>query len=407
MTSRATFLLFFTLLGLAAASAATWVHADLVRHPDLSSVCDISATVNCTEAYASAYGTFAGVPVAVLGLLFFGALLILQVSARSVRVPDPGHVGAYAFLLSLPGVAFAAYLAFASWFVLRVVCLLCVTIDLATLGVCVTGALMTRFPFASVPGRLAGDLKSLRARPAAAAFGAAFVAAAVALLALFPRAAAEPVCAAGGEAPEFVAPAPAEEALPQASQVGDYMNTATRRMIPVDAAGAVVVVVKFNDYQCPPCGNTFQAFKPLKAKWDKEAPGKVKFVTKDFPLEGECNASIPQGPHPLACEAAAGVRMARKNGKAEALEDWLFANQPTLTLDGLKRAVRDIGGVADFDAQYAKVLPDVKTDTSLGGFLGVRSTPTFFVNGIQMPDHRVPIMDLAIEHELRRAGALK
>ena len=49
----------------------------------------------------------------------------------------------------------------------------------------------------------------------------------------------------------------------------------------------------------------------------------------------------------------------------------------------------------------------MKTDTSLGGFLGVRSTPTFFVNGIQMPDFRVPIMDLAIEHELRRAGVRK
>ena len=60
-------------------------------------------------------------------------------------------------------------------------------------------------------------------------------------------------------------------------------------------------------------------------------------MTKDFPLEAECNANIPQGPHPIACEAAAAVRMARKNGKAEALEDWLFANQPTLTLDGLKQ----------------------------------------------------------------------
>ncbi|MEO5824240.1 MAG: thioredoxin domain-containing protein, partial [Vicinamibacteraceae bacterium] len=196
-------------------------------------------------------------------------------------------------------------------------------------------------------------------------------------------------------------------AMPQATQVDEYMNTAARRMIPVDAAGAVVVIVKFNDYQCPPCGNTFQAYKPLKAKWDKEAPGKVKFVTKDFPLEAECNANIPQGPHPIACEAAAAVRMARKLGKAEALEDWLFANQPTLTLDGLKRAVRDIGGVADFDTQYPKVLADVRTDTSLGGFLGVGSTPTFFVNGIQMPDNRVPIMDLAIEHELKRAGLRK
>ena len=44
---------------------------------------------------------------------------------------------------------------------------------------------------------------------------------------------------------------------------------------------------------------------------------------------------------------------------------------------------------------------------SLGGFLGVRSTPTFFVNGIQMPDNRVPVMDAAIEHELRKAGVKK
>ncbi len=407
MTSRATLLLAFTLLGLAAASAATWVHAELVRHPDLSSVCDVSATVNCTEAYASTYGKLAGVPVAILGVVFFAGLLLLQTSARVFRVPDPAHVGAYAFALSLPGVAFAAYLAIASWLVLHVVCLLCVTIDLATLGVCVIGALMTRFPFASLPSRIARDLKGLAARPAAVALGLAFAAAAIALVALFPRAAAEPVFAADGAAPEFVAPPPGEAALPQASQLDDYLNTAPRRMIPVDAAGAAVVIVKFNDYQCPPCGNTFQAYKPLKAKWDREAPGKVKFVTKDFPLEGECNASIPQGPHPIACEAAAAVRMARKAGKAEALEDWLFANQATLTLDGLKRAVRDIGGVADFDAQYPKILADVKTDSSLGGFLGVRSTPTFFVNGIQMPDNRVPIMDQAIEHELRKAGLRK
>ena len=45
-------------------------------------------------------------------------------------------------------------------------------------------------------------------------------------------------------------------------------------MIPVDAPGAAVVVVKFNDYQCPPCGNTYQAYKPLKAKWDKRRPAR-------------------------------------------------------------------------------------------------------------------------------------
>jgi len=408
MTSRSTLLLAFTLLGLAAASAATWVHAELVRHPNLSSVCDVSATINCTDAYSSVYGKVAGIPVAVLGLVFFAGLLALQASARWLRVPDPEHVGAYVFALSVPALAFASYLAYASWAVLHVVCLLCVAIDLATLGVCILGGLMTRFPFASLPSRVVRDLKTLAARPAALAITASFVAAALALIGWFPRSAAEPVFAAGGEVPEFTAPAPEAEALPQQSQLAAYLDSAPRRMIPIDAPGtAVVFVVKFNDYQCPPCGNTFQAFKPLKAKWDRDAPGKVKFVTKDYPLEAECNANIPQGPHPIACEAAAAVRMARKTGKAEPLEDWLFSNQATLTPDGLKRAVRDIGGVPDFDAQYPKVLADVKTDTALGGFLGVRSTPTFFVNGIQMPDSRVPVMDAAIEHLLRKAGAIK
>jgi uncharacterized membrane protein/protein-disulfide isomerase len=408
MTSRAILLLVFTLVGLTASAAATWVHADLVRHPDAASVCDVSATVNCTDAYSSAYGKLFGVPVAVLGLVFFAGLLVLQAGARLFRVPDPDHVGAYVLVLAVPGVAFASYLAYASWAVLHVVCLLCVAIDVATLGVCVLGALMTRFPLATLPARLARDLKALAARPAAAALGVAFAAGALALVGWFPRT-AEPLLAAGGEVPEFVAPPPEAEAeaLPQPSQLATYLDSAPRRMIPVDAAGAAVVVVKFNDYQCPPCGGTFAAYKPLKAKWDKQAPGKVRFVTKDFPLETECNGAIQSGIHPIACEAAAAVRMARKGGKAEALEDWLFANQATLTLDGLKRAVRDIGGVADFDAQYPKVLADVKTDTSLGGFLGVRSTPTFFVNGIQMPDSRVPIMDAAIEHELRKAGVLK
>jgi protein-disulfide isomerase len=264
---------------------------------------------------------------------------------------------------------------------------------------------MTRFSLASVPARLARDLTSLGARPLALAVALAFAAGALALVGVFPRGAAEPVFASGAT-PEFTAPAPAPDPLPQNEQLNAYLDSAPRRMIPVDAPGASVVVVKFNDYICPSCGNTYTAYKPLKAKWDREAPGKVKWVTKDFALDTECNAAIGRVVHPLACEAAAAVRMARKAGKAEAMEDWLYANQTT-TLDGLRGALKTIGGVADFDVQYPKIIPDVKIDTALGGFLGVGSTPTFFVNGIQMPDLRVPIMDAAIEHELKKAGGQK
>ena len=39
-------------------------------------------------------------------------------------------------------------------------------------------------------------------------------------------------------------------------------------IVPADAAGASVVIVKFNDYQCPPCRQTYELYKPIKAKWD-------------------------------------------------------------------------------------------------------------------------------------------
>ena len=104
----------------------------------------------------------------------------------------------------------------------------------------------------------------------------------------------------------------------------------------------------------PALRQTFQAYKPLKRSGSKEAPGKVKFVTKDYPLEPECNTNMPQRLHQFACEAAAAVRMARKTGKAEALEDWLFANQPTLTPGRPQEGGSRHRRRADFDAQFPR-----------------------------------------------------
>ena len=108
--------------------------------------------------------------------------------------------------------------------------------------------------------------------------------------------------------------------------------------------GDKVLVVKFNDYQCPPCRQTYMEYKPILAKWAKQAPGKVKFVTKDFALERECNSVVSTDVHPSACEAAVAVRLAREKGKAEAMEEWIFANQPTLTPDKVKEGAKEIAG---------------------------------------------------------------
>jgi uncharacterized membrane protein/protein-disulfide isomerase len=398
MTSRARALLIAaSVLGLGVTSYATYVHVNLLQTPGFIAFCDINDTFSCTSAYLSKYGSFAGVPVALLGACWFALALFLLVSARASGVPNDDHVPGYLFALSVPALAFALYLGYAAFFVLKTVCVLCVLTYLSIAVIFAVSGMTTKFSLTTLPARLGRDLKALVATPAALIAAVLFVAGAASALAFFPRESAAPNAEATAEA------ASAPIGATEQDQLEKYLSEAPRAMIPVDSP-ATVVIVKFNDYQCPPCRQTFDMYKPLKAKWDKEAPGKVKFVSKDFPLEAECNASIKGGVHQLACEAAAAVRMARANGKSDALEDWIFANQQGLTLDGLKKAVVDIGGVKNFDQQYPTVLGDVRADTSLGGLLGVNQTPTFYLNGVKLPPLQPEYLNAAIAFELKRAA---
>jgi protein-disulfide isomerase len=171
--------------------------------------------------------------------------------------------------------------------------------------------------------------------------------------------------------------------------------------VPLDAGSAKVLVVKFNDYQCPPCRQSYYDYKPIFAKYAKS--GQVKFVLKHFPLERECNAAAASDLHPASCEAAAAVVMAQMKGTSDKLEEWFFANQPSLTPDAVKQAAASVGGIKDFDAQYPRALTLVKTDAGLGALLGAKSTPTFIINGRVIAGAMPAFMfDMAIEHELKR-----
>src|SRR5215210_8152221 len=78
MSSKSrTLLVAFAVLGFGASTVSTYVHYKLVTEQHYSSFCDVSATVSCTEAYLSRYGSFMGVPVAVLGVIFFATILLL------------------------------------------------------------------------------------------------------------------------------------------------------------------------------------------------------------------------------------------------------------------------------------------------------------------------------------------
>ena len=70
-------LLAFSALGIGASAASTYVHYKLLTDVGYSSFCDVNANISCTQAYLSQYGSFLGVPVAPLGLLYFVFVLAM------------------------------------------------------------------------------------------------------------------------------------------------------------------------------------------------------------------------------------------------------------------------------------------------------------------------------------------
>jgi uncharacterized membrane protein len=399
-------MMLFAVVGLGASLASTWVHYRILMDPTYASFCDVNATFSCTEAYTSRFGAFAGVPVALFGVLFFALVLgLIAVSSRSstARQNLPGYV----FALSTIGLAAVLYLAYASYFILNVVCLLCATTYVAVLGLFIVSGASTKYPMTNLPSRASKDLGALMRTPSGLTAVVLFLVVSVTAIVMFPEqrvtAAAGETAAAGGSEAQ---PAPAVNAGQQ-QKLEEYLAAQPRVPVMVPTDGAAVVIVKFNDYQCPGCGQTYRDYKPVLAKWNTQAPGKVKFMSKDYPLERECNAFVNQDLHSGACEAAVAVRLAREKGKAEAMEDWLYANQPAMNPDTVKKAAASVAGITDFDARYAATLALVKADVAQGGQLKVPGTPTFFMNGMQLPGLRAEFFDAAIAWELKRVTSAK
>jgi protein-disulfide isomerase len=237
------------------------------------------------------------------------------------------------------------------------------------------------------------DLRVLAGSPLAITLAVLFFAGAASTLAFFPR--------EGGAA----SPAPPPEVTQdQRSELERFMSTAPRVPLVVPREGAKVLIVKFNDFQCPACGQSYLAYKPIFAKYEAEHPGQVRVVLKDYPLNKDCNDGIGQTIHPSACDAAVAVRLAQQHNKTEAMEEWLYTHQPSMTPPSVRQAARDIGLITDFDTKYQSTLSLVKGDVALGRQLGVKSTPTFFINGVKLEGMLPPqYFDQAIAYELAHA----
>jgi uncharacterized membrane protein/protein-disulfide isomerase len=389
-------LMAFATLALGASMAALYVHYRLIADPTYQSFCDVSETVSCEAVYRSSYGTMAGVPVAAGGAIWSALVLIL--AAYGMRLPKSEtakRAASYVFLLSIAGLASTFYFGYASFVVLQKTCPLCVAVYVAAIGIFAVSSAVAPSGFGALK-TLGSDVGGLLASPSALGLAGAWLVGSLALVGLFPR---EPIAEAAGASSAQSAQAAPVETL-EAAALADWhkwLDTQPKQAAMAPSGDVKVRVVKFNDYQCPACRMTYIAYRDIFKKYEASHPGVFTYETKDFPLESECGFG---GVHASACEAAVAVRLARAKGKAAELEAWLFDRQESMNRDLVKQGLEQIAQVTNFDAEYAKVLEEVRADARLGQQLGVQGTPSFFVNGIRVGSLRPAYFEAAIDYLL-------
>jgi protein-disulfide isomerase len=134
---------------------------------------------------------------------------------------------------------------------------------------------------------------------------------------------------------------------------------------------APVIVVEYGDLECPNCKQAVSAVKQLLTRFEN----KVCFAYRHFPLEGV---------HPHAELAAEAAECAGEQGKFWEMHDLLFDNQNHLKLKNLLDYAQRLGlDMPQFNAELIDhvYLQRVREHLQSGHDSGVRSTPTFFVNG--------------------------
>src|SRR5579863_283205 len=175
------------------------------------------------------------------------------------------------------------------------------------------------------------------------------------------------------------------------------------------AKSAKVVVVNFDDFECPFCARLHQTLFPEILK---EYGDRVTFIYKDYPL-----AEI----HPWAIHAAvdANCLVAQNTDAYWDFADYIHANKREVDgqntqparFDALDKATLLQGQKHNLDATKLEACIKAQNESAVRASMkeadgiGVNATPTLFING-QKIDGAVPVSEIraALDAALKDAG---
>jgi protein-disulfide isomerase len=154
---------------------------------------------------------------------------------------------------------------------------------------------------------------------------------------------------------------------------------------------APVQIDEYSDFECPFCAR-FAIVTMPDVRQRLIPTGKVRWRYMDFPLQGHTKS-------PVAHVAAA---CAADQGKFWEMQDALYGDQNTWVEDSRPERkfieyARRIGLNADsfrVCLETRRPWPKIEANRCSGEKLGINGTPTFFVNGHQLPEPSLAFDDL-------------
>ena len=137
---------------------------------------------------------------------------------------------------------------------------------------------------------------------------------------------------------------------------------------------APVTLEEFGDFQCPPCGQFAGFVEELRREYDS----RLRVVFRNFPLPA----------HEHAREAAQAAEAAGLQGKFWEMYDTLYREQSLWSnASNARELFESYAGTLGLDVDQFKkdvdgdkVRERIDSDHALADFLGVKVTPTLFIN---------------------------
>ncbi len=137
------------------------------------------------------------------------------------------------------------------------------------------------------------------------------------------------------------------------------------------AEQAEFVVVMFGDFACPYCAQSATTFRRMAVKY----ADRVRFIYRDYPL--------PEI-HPESYQASLAAECANEQRRFWEYFDRLYGQGADLSEAGLSRHAQEAGlDQIQFDKCYADERYErrIIDDMAAAEMLGLRGTPTFYIDG--------------------------